>query len=201
MVDAMKPWAKILFAIMTLLIILLGGMVYFLATDVSSAANSSVAADGTAIPSMRVLKNALQYRDASGQWKLVAQLSDIYENYVLQEADARVDETPPPSPSGTPAPTLATTASPTPEPSETPEPSPTEENAPLPTATQKATPKPTTKATATPKPTATVAPTPSPTDNSGGSTGGNPGGNTGGDTGGGSSGGEDGEDIESPPMI
>lgn len=162
----MKLWAKVVVAFLSLTVIILGSMVYFMATDVSSASVSIIMADGTVVPEMRIVRNTLQYMDEGGEWKTVAHLEELYDAYVLTEAGVQPTD-PPVTPS--PAPALSAPVSPSPSavPTVTPEPSPTatETVKPTATATPKATstPKPTAKATATPKPTATVKPTATPT--------------------------------------
>ena len=190
----MKLWAKVLIAALSVLIIVLGGMVYILATGTFAASSSSlsmVTANGTVVPEMRVVNGALEYLSEHGEWQTLARLEELYDTYVVSPNKPQPTATPTPPPSPTPEPTQ--TPEPTAEPTASPTPEPTD------------TPKPTKKPSSTPKPTATAKPTPTPTPvvtappvdvGGGGNTGGNTGGDTGGGTGGetgGSTG--DGEDI------
>ncbi|HMM30934.1 MAG TPA: hypothetical protein PKB13_04045 [Clostridia bacterium] len=177
----MKLRIKVLIATLSLLVVVLGGMVYILATGAFAASSSSlsmVTANGTVVPEMRVVNGALEYLGEQGEWQTLARLDELYDTYVVSPNEPQPTATPAPSPS------------PTIEPTQTPE--PTAEPTASPTSEPTDTPKPTKKPSSTPKPTATAKPTPTPTpvvtappvDVGGG-------GDTGGDTGGGT----DGEDI------
>jgi uncharacterized membrane protein YgcG len=186
----MKLWTKVLIASLSLLIVILGGMVYILATGtftVSSSSLSMITANGTVVPEMRIVNGTLQYFDEQGEWKTLARLEELYNTYVVSPKEPQPTASPSPSPSPTPASTQTPepTASPTSEPTDTPKPTPTKK----PSATHK--PTTTTKPIATPTPVITAPPADV---GGGGNTGGDTGGGTGGDTGGGTG---DGEDI--PP--
>ncbi len=151
----MKTPVKILITILSLLVLLLGSVVYLLASGTLESSVAEVMADGTVVPKMRVSGSRLEYLDANGSWQAAAELSEVYRSYVLE-----LNATPQPSttPAGTPAPTQTPEQTASAEPTQTPE--PTESAAP--TSTQKAAGKPASTPKATVKPSTVPTPTQTP---------------------------------------